>query len=154
MSYEVEVVDLPEQSAAVIRAHVPHDGIPAFLGAAFGDVMAAVAAQHAQVAGPPFGRYRPTEDGGWDVEAGFPVATAISGQGRVQPAYLPGGRTARTLHVGDYQALGGAYEAVTKWLIDKGYVAAGDPWECYLDGPEVANPRTQVYFPYREADAP
>lgn len=154
MSYEVQVVELPEQPAAVVRAHVAHDGIAAFLGPAFGEVMAAVGTQHAQVAGPPFGRYRPTDDGGWDIEAGFPVTAAISEQGRVHLAYLPGGRAARTLHVGEYQALGAAYEAVTKWLIDNGFVAAGEPWECYLDGPEVASPRTEVYFPFRDADAP
>lgn len=153
MSYEVQVVELAEQPAAVVREHVAHDGIAAFLGPAFSDVMAAVGAQHVQVAGAPFGRYRPTEDGGWDIEAGFPVATAISEQGRVLATSLPGGRAARTLHVGDYQALGAAYEAVTKWLIDNGFVASGQPWECYLDGPEVANPRTEVYFPFREADA-
>lgn len=151
MRYDVELIDLQEQHTASIREHVAHDGIPTFLGQAFGEVMGVVARQGLQPSGAPFARYRPTDDGGWDIEAGFPVRAAVTAEGRVQPGTLPGGRVARTLHVGDYAALGEAYSATQGWLIDNGYVTAGEPWECYLDGPEVAQPRTEVFFPCHEA---
>jgi effector-binding domain-containing protein len=153
MGYQIELVNLSDQPAAVIRDHVALDGIGEFLGAAFGDVMGLVSRQGLQVAGAPFGRYRPAADGGFDVEAGFPVTGAVTAEGRVESASLPGGRAARTVHVGDYGGVGAAYEAVTAWLAGSGLVPAGDPWECYLDGPEVANPRTEVFFPCREGSA-
>jgi effector-binding domain-containing protein len=55
------------------------------------------------------------------------------------------------MHVGDYAGLGAAYEAATAWLTDNGYVVTGEPWECYLDGPEVPEPRTEVFIPCTEA---
>ncbi len=151
MSYEVEFVDLQEQHIAVVRARVAHQGIAEFLGQAFGEVMGAVARQGLPVAGAPFGRYRPTDDGGWDIEAGFPVHGTLSAEGRVEPSVLPAGRAAKTLHVGGYAEVAAAYQAATAWLTDNGYVPAGVPWECYLDGPEVPRPRTEVFLPCHAA---
>ncbi|HET7660415.1 MAG TPA: GyrI-like domain-containing protein [Oryzihumus sp.] len=147
MGYEIDLVHLPGQPAAVVRAHVGHNGIGDFLGQAFGEVMSSVGEQGLHPAGPPFGRYRPTDDGGWDVEAGFPVSAKPTETGRVQPATLPAGSAAHTTHVGDYGDLGAAYQAVADWIVAQGMAASGDPWECYLDEPGVANPRTEVYFP-------
>ena len=47
VTYEVHVVNLPEQPAVVIRGHVDHDGIAAFLSEAFGEIMALLQRQHA-----------------------------------------------------------------------------------------------------------
>jgi effector-binding domain-containing protein len=152
MSYEIETVELTERPAAVVHEAVTHDGIPDFLAGAFGEVVGTVGPRGLGPAGPAFARYRPTAGGGWDIEAGFSLLAALDAPtGRVQPASLPGGLAARTVHVGDYGALGGAYEAVAAWLAENALVASGEPWECYLDGPEVEHPRTEVYFPCRAA---
>jgi effector-binding domain-containing protein len=150
MEYAVTLEQRPEQPAAVVRGHVTVEELPAFLGGAFGEVAAALGAQHLVPAGPPFGRYR-LVDGGFDVEAGFPSSGPVSAAGRVEPAELPGGPVATTMHVGSYDDVGAAYQAVTDWVEAAGYVVVGDPWECYLDGPEVPEPRTTVCFPCREA---
>jgi effector-binding domain-containing protein len=150
MSYDIDLVDLQEQHAAAVRGHVASDGIAAFLGEAFGEVARVTGQQGLRIAGAPFGRYRPTGDGAMDVEAGFPVHGSVTAAGRVEPVTLPGGRMARTLHVGDYAAVGAAYEAVQAWLVENGYVGAGEPWESYLDGPDVPKPRTEVVFPCHE----
>jgi effector-binding domain-containing protein len=151
MSYDIEVIDLPEQPAAVVTGRVEHLGIADFVGPAFREVMQVVQHQGLQPAGPPFGRYRPTEDGGWDITAGFPVSDPPNSNGRVVGMTLPGGAVARTLHVGSYATVGAAYEAVDSWLGAHGYAPAGEPWESYLDGPDVATPRTEVCYPCRRA---
>ena len=151
MSYEVRLVDLQEQPAAAVHGHVAHDGIADFLGSVFGEVVGTAEQQGVGVAGAPFARYRPADDGGWDIEAGFPVTGAVSASGRVEPVTLPGGRVARTMHVGAYEKLGDAYKATSDWITDNGYVATGEPWELYLDGPEVPEPRTEVFFPCAES---
>lgn len=151
MTHDVTLADLQEQHTAVVRAEVPHDGIAEFLGGTFGEVIGVISAQGLEPSGMPFGRYRPLEGGGWDIEAGFPVPRAIEPAGRVQPSTLPGGHAARVMHRGAYDAVAGAYEAAMAWVVENGFAMNGDPWECYLDGPEVAEPRTEIFVPCAEA---
>jgi hypothetical protein len=150
MQHEVELSQLQAQDALVVRGHVQPDGIAAFVSKAFGEVMETAVGQHLQVSGPPFCRYDTGAGDGWDVEAGFPVRGKPSAAGRTEPARLPGGWVAHTLHTGEYADLGMAYQAVEAWLVENGYEADGPPWESYLDPPEVSPPRTQVWFPCRE----
>jgi effector-binding domain-containing protein len=150
MNYEIHVVDMVGQHAAVVRGTVPHDGIPDFLGGAFGAVLAAAGGQ---VTGPPFARYD-LVDGDFAIEAGFPVAEPLPPQGSVEEITLPGGTVAQTMHTGSYQGLGAAYAAVEAWLAEHGYEPTGAPWETYLDDPEVPEPRTVVSWPCRRAEAP
>lgn len=151
MTYTVTRAELPEQAVAVLRGHVTHDGIGPFLGHAFGAVAQALAAQGAGPCGMPFARYRPGDDGGWDVEAGFPVETPVTAAGDVVPATLPGGHAARVLYRGPYDGVAAAYEAAEKWVLENGYRPSDAPWECYLDEPDVAEPRTEVFMPCVEA---
>jgi effector-binding domain-containing protein len=142
----IQMVERGEEPAAVVCGHATAAELPAFLGGAFGEVMEQLGEQQIAVAGPPFARYRPT-DGGFDVEAGFPAAAAVSPSGRVVAAILPGGSVARAVHRGDYSGVGQTYAEIEEWLLDQGQVCTGAPWESYLDGPDVPEPRTQVSFP-------
>jgi effector-binding domain-containing protein len=146
----VEVIDLSPQPVAVVRARVAAEGIPEFLGAAFGEVVQALGEQHRSPAGPPFARYWPT-GGGFDVEAGFPADGTVAATGRVSASTLPGGPTATTVHRGSYAEVAQTYQAVADWLAAHGYEATDAPWESYLDEPDVAEPRTLVAFPCRRA---
>ena len=65
----------------------------------------------------------------------------------MEAAVLPGGDVASVIYRGPYSGVGTAYEAVQEWLRQNGYKVSGEPWESYLDGPEVAEPRTIVQFP-------
>jgi effector-binding domain-containing protein len=150
MRYETQFVDLQAQHTAVVRGHVATEQIPEFLGAAFAEVITVLDKQGLHPTGAPFGRYRPT-DTGLEVAVGFPCSDVVEPLGRVEPDTLPAGRAARTMHVGAYGDVGAAYEASTRWLTDEGCVVAGEPWESYLDGPEVPEPRTEVFIPCESA---
>jgi effector-binding domain-containing protein len=143
---DVELVELESQPVAVVRAHVSVDGIPGFLGEAYGEVMRVLNAQGLQPTGPPFGRYE-RKEGGFSVVAGFPTRTPITAVGHVEADSLPGGPAASLLYRGDYAGIAAAYEAALNWLSDHGYQEVGRPWESYLDGPEVAEPRTILRIP-------
>ncbi len=151
MSYSITLAELPTQQTAVVRGHVAHDGVAEFLGHAFGEVLAAVAEQGLEVTGAPFGRYRPSDDGGWDITAGFPVSAPATAAGRVEPMALPSGSAARTIHRGSYDQLGIAYEAVMDWVRENNLTMTEDPWELYLDGEEVDEPRTEIFVPCQAA---
>jgi effector-binding domain-containing protein len=149
MSYDIEIVERQEQPAVVVHGNVTVAGIPAFISGAFGAAALVIGRQGLAFAGPPFARYAPKPDGSFEVEAGFPVAGSPAPAGEVMITSLPAGPTARTIHVGAYDKVGLAYEAVEKWLAEHEYETVGAPWECYLDEPGVPNPRTEVFFPCR-----
>ena len=148
LTNEIELVELEPQPIAVVRGEARLAELPAFLGAAFGEVMQTLVGQGLDPVGPPVGRYVPTADG-FLVEAGFPTMRAVRPSGRVVPGELPGGPAARVLHRGGYATIASAYDAATAWLEAEGIAPAGEPWEAYLDGPDVAEPRTFVYQPCR-----
>jgi effector-binding domain-containing protein len=148
MSYHVDRITLEPQPAAVVSGSVPHDGIAEFLGGAFGEVMAVLAAEGLAPAGPPFARYVMTDDG-WDIEAGFPSSREVTPHGRVHATTLPGGTALAVLHQGPYEDVAAAYHAAELWMAENDWTATGAPWEAYLDGPEVAEPRTIVHLPAR-----
>jgi effector-binding domain-containing protein len=145
---EHHIERLEAQPAAVIRAHVAVDGIPAFLAGAYGEVIDVLAAQRLEVSGPPFARYA-MSDRGFDVEAGFPTIAPVVPTGRVEAGELPGGPALVVLHRGGYDDIEAEVRAGREWLAANRWTATGAPWEAYLDGPEVAVPRTLVYLPCR-----
>ena len=51
------------------------------------------------------------------------------------------------MHVGPYHQIIAAYEATSAWARANRFVPVGPPMETYLDGPHVANPRTEVFIP-------
>lgn len=148
MEYHVERVDLEEQPTAVVRGRMSVEGIAEFLGGAFGEVMQALGAQGIQPAGMPFACYVRVPEG-FEVEAGFPASAPVSPVGRVVPSTLPGGPTVLVLHKGPYDAVAAAYAAAEAWLAEHQWAMSGVPWEAYMDGPEVAEPRTIVHVPCR-----
>jgi effector-binding domain-containing protein len=155
MPYTVEFKDLPERPAAVVRftAHVSEMGD--HLGRAFGAVMQHIESTGAGIAGPPFAYFEQLGDQRFDVRAGFSVQAAVAGAGEVVAFALPGGTVATTLHVGSYERLSDAYEAIEReakaagWEID----TDGPSWEEYLTGPEVPPDQTQtvVCWPVKRA---
>lgn len=148
MEYHVERVELEQQDTAVVRGSVPHDGIAAFIGGAFGEVMAVLGAQGLTPAAMPFARYAIVE-GGFEIEAGFPTDRPVQPSGRVVASTLPGGPAVLVLHRGPYSGVADAYDAAMTWLAENSWTMTGPPWEAYLDGPEVAEPRTIVHVPCR-----
>lgn len=152
MTYTVTFADVQPVPVAVVQGRVEPENLTGFLGAAFADVMAAAAAQQAKVVGPPFGRYRQVA-GGWEVTAGFPVSGTLQDTGRVRYETLPGGRVARTVHRGPYDEIGPAYEATEAYAVENRFEPAGQPWEVYLDAPDVPEPRTEVFLPCRPVAA-
>jgi effector-binding domain-containing protein len=151
MPYEVEVREVQPQPVAAIRMTTTMAGIGAAVGQIFPEVSACLERQGVTPSGPPFVRYHSFEDDAIDLEAGLPVATAVTGEGEVSPGELPGGRVALTTHVGPYETIGAAHEAVNAWIGEQGLQPAGAPWERYLTDPnQVKDPaewRTEVLYP-------
>ena len=146
MGYDIHTVEVDSQHAAVLSRTCSMDELGPFLADAFDTVLGALARAAVPVDGKPFARYDMV-DGGFSVEAGFPCPPNLDLDGDVHTITLPGGTAALTTHIGPYAGVAAAYQAIEEWFTTSGHRPTGAPWETYLDGPEVPEPRTTVTWP-------
>jgi effector-binding domain-containing protein len=152
MGYSIAVHDLAAQPVISIRGHAELAAeIPGFLGRSFGLLFGHLKLLGVEPAGPPFVIYHAFGPAGIDAEVCVPVRTPIAASGGVQGRVIPALTVARTLHVGPYEALASAYDAVTDWIRGRGFELAGPMRERYLNGPgdnvTPAQYQTEVEIP-------
>lgn len=147
----IELRTLEPQPTAVIHETVPMAEIGPFVGRVFEEVGAYVGRAGVPMVGPPFSRYFGMPTDTVDVEAGFPVAAPVPGEGRVVASGLPGGEVAVTTYLGPYEGVPAAYDAIFRWIGEHGRQPAGPFWEVYftdpLEEPDPAKWRTDVFVP-------
>ena len=151
MDYEIELKALQLQHLAVVRFHASEAEMAQQMGAAFGAVIEYLTRNGLQPQGPAVAVYTEPFGTVFDVAAGFVVAAPITGDGHVVPDELPAGEAAVTMHVGPYEGLSDAYQAVQAWIEREAREPAGKTWEEYLDGPETPpeQTRTVLYRPLK-----
>jgi effector-binding domain-containing protein len=150
MAYSCTLVDRSEQPTLVVRTRASVERLPQVLGPAWGSVMAHASKLGAEPSGPPFVAYHNMDMKDLDLEIGLPFARPMDGEGDVLSARLPAGQAVETVHVGPYDQLGTAYEALEAWMKTNGRVAGGPPHEHYLNDPEDTPPgelRTRIVWP-------
>jgi effector-binding domain-containing protein len=151
VSYEIATKELQSQLVVAIRATTTPDQLGPLLGELLPEVWRYAEARGAHPAGPPFARYHTYEPDRVDLEAGFPVLEPLPGEGRVVAGHLPQGTAAATWHIGPYDTLHSAYEALEAWIGEQGRRPAGAPWEVYWsdpgEEPDSSKWRTEVVWP-------
>ncbi len=154
-SYDIHAEIRKAQVTAVARAVLTVAELGPWLGKTYAATAGRLAAQGAGPAGPPFARFHALGGGRFEVEAGFPASRLIDGNGDVQPSELPGGQVAVTIHIGPYDQMEPAYQALASWVSEHGGELAEDAWEVYFSDPSTepdpATWRTEVVQPYRQA---
>lgn len=153
MSRQFELVTLTEQPTLTIRFQAQQ---PEF-ATKFAEVLPATyqyaISQGCQLSGPPFSLYHAFDPntGIFDVEAGVQVSQPATGDADVKASTLPSGPAVSLLHVGPYEQLGEAHEALRSWVAENGKQPRGGPWEVYLNDPsQVPDPQqlqTQLIQP-------
>ncbi len=158
MEYAIARHVLPEQHIVSLRDRRSKGGLPAFLGRAFGDLFGSLPDLGATPAGPPFVIYHAFGDEEIDAEVCVPVAHPVSATETLDARVLPAMTVASTLHVGRYEDLQDAYDALMSWVRDHGYEVAGPVHERYLNGPGDELPpseyRTIIEVPIAPAPIP
>ena len=148
-TFTVETID--RELAAVVRAEVPLEEIRIVFDRGFGQVMRVAQAQGVAITGPPFGFYPRMPSDTVEVAVGFPVSTAVTPDGEVNPFELPGGRVVTGMHVGPYESLEASYRELMEWAAARGHSLAGHMWESYLTDPSVqpdpATWQTRITWP-------
>lgn len=152
MTYQCQLLDRQAQPTLAIRTRSPVQGLPQVLGEAWGAILQYAGQLGAQPSGPPFVAYHNMDMQDLDLEIGFPFAQRLNGEGKVVAGEIPGGKAAGCLHVGPYDQVGAAYEALQSWLEGNRYSPSGVAYEFYLNDPRNTPPselQTQVVFPLK-----
>lgn len=154
MGYEVNVGTESGRHLAVTRfdARPEVDDMGQKSGAAFGTVAGYLARIGVAVSGPAVSVYE-MEGDLFHVAAGFLVEGSFEPGEGVEPLQLPVCEVATTVHMGPYDRLGQAYEALQKGAIAQGREVeeSGIMWEEYWSGPEAPpeETRTVVLWPLK-----
>jgi effector-binding domain-containing protein len=152
MNYQCELLDRSAQPTLAIRTRTPVHDLPPVLGQAYGAILQYVAPLGIQPCGAPFVAYHNMDMQDLDIEIGFPFAQELAGHGNIRAGEIPGGKAVTCLHIGPYNQVGGAYEALQKWFEDHSYIPTGVAYEFYLNDPQTTSPselQTQVVFPLK-----
>lgn len=153
MEYEIKIEYLKKQPTLAMTATTTQAEVSTVLADLLPQIHVYTAQSGADMAGPPFTRYHNWSPGGVELEAGMPVTEPAAGEGPIEAGELPGGPAAVTMHVGPYDRLSEAYEALEAWLEENGKESAGAPWEVYLTDPGLdPDPQTwqtKILWPVR-----
>ncbi len=153
VSYVCEIEDRPERPIVSVRTRAAVQDLPQLFGQIYGALMQYMSELGAQPAGEPFAAYYNMDMQNLDVEIGFPVSKPLPDRGDIQGGALPAGKYAATMHIGPYDTVGPAYEALTQYVKASGYEPAGAAYEFYFSGPETQPEeiRTQIVYPLKIA---
>ena len=145
------IAQVAAQPTAVIRMTIPRDQIQQAMGPAFGELMAALAAQGIATTGAWFSHHFRVDPKTFDFEVGAPVGAPVTPVGRVVPGELPASKVAQTVYHGGYEGLGAGWGEFEKWITAEGLAprpASGSAtWRGPSRAPTPAGWRTELVRP-------
>ena len=144
MAYNVELVQVAPQLTAVVRTQAKQVDLPKVVPQLCGEVWSFCKTLQMPRPGRHVALYL---DCVMNIEVGVEVYQVFAGNGRVVCSSLPTGTAATAAHLGPYNKLGDAHDAVRDWAAKNGHLVAGPSWEIYghwSDDP--AKLRTDVFW--------
>ena len=152
MTYQCEIKDQPAQPTLSIRTRSAASQLTQLFGQTFGAIMQYLGELGEYPVGAPFGAYYNMDMQDLDIAIGFPVSKPLPDRGEIKSGALPAGKIAVTLHIGPYDAIAPAYEALTQYMQANGCTPSGIAYEFYLSDPQTTPPdqiQTQIMFPLK-----
>ena len=153
MKLEFRTTQLEARHIVGIRSTVAMSEIGQAMGTLFGEVHGYIQQGGGKAAGMPLAIYHSMPGPTVELECAIPVASAMTGAGRVRAGELPAGTAATVTHVGPYDDLSQTWGALTEWMKSQSLEASGAPWEVYVTDPgaepDQSKWRTDIFFPVR-----
>lgn len=157
MAHQVDIVKTPAITVAVVRFRVASADLPAIgeqMGRAFGTVAEELGRADIATTGPAIASYVSAADG-FEVAAGFPVASSFTASHGLARLDLGDVEAAHTTHIGPYSDLPSAYRELEERARDanRSLDAVGTMWEEYWSEPGTpgGETRTEIYWPLAPA---
>lgn len=145
MAYEILTANLPASDAVAIRTTLPLQALRDFFNEAFLELSERIREAGAFSVGPPFVRYYAVTPESVDVEAVMSCDREVPVTGRVKRLHLNASQAAIVRHVGRYDKMKPAYDAITEWMSNNGKHAIEAPREVYVTtGAEIPDPSEWV----------
>jgi effector-binding domain-containing protein len=135
MKYEVFVETVQAELIAAVRATVPIGGIAWAWKPALDQVWAFLKANGELRPGHNLFLYHHPEhrNEAMNINFGVQVASPFNREGNVQCIETPTGEVARTVHIGPYDRLGDAHNAIHAWCAANNRKIGQASWEIYGD---------------------
>jgi effector-binding domain-containing protein len=135
MKYDIVVEIAPAERIAAVRAKVPISGVAGAWKPALDQVWAFLKANDGLRPGHNLFLYHhpPDRSAAMNIDFGVQVARLFEQTGIVQCVETPAGEVARTIHVGPYDRLVDAHNAIHAWCAVNKREIAQASWEIYGD---------------------
>jgi effector-binding domain-containing protein len=135
MKYEVVVETAQAELIAAVRATVPISDIARAWKPALDQVWVFLKTNKELLPGHNLFLYHHPEHRNqvMNVDFGVQVARPFEGEGNVKCVETPAGEVARTVHIGPYDRLGDAHDAIHGWCAAHDRKIAQASWEIYGD---------------------
>lgn len=153
MEYQCSVEERVAQPVLLVRGRSPVQELPQFLGRAYGVVGTYMDERGLQPSGPPFVAYHNMDMDDLDISAGFPVSQEVLGFGEIKAGRIGAGKYATCMYTGPYSGLRAAYDAVNRFIQEKGLAPSGLVYEFYFGDPNETPPEelgTLILFELQE----
>ena len=154
MAYEVRVLEVAAQPVAIVDGRARQEDFPKVIRPMFDRFYQNVGSVDLRQRGLNIIIYRNHPDvnllvsaEGVPLEVGIRVPEPFTGNDIIRCSSTPSGKVATVVHMGPYERLGSAYDALGKWRKDNQAAWAGPFWELYghwSDDP--AQLRTDVFY--------
>jgi effector-binding domain-containing protein len=144
MPYQVQIHHVASQRTAVVRLRARQSELALVVPRACGEVWTFIRSSNLAGAGRHVALYL---DGEMNIEVGVEMAQPFEGNDRVVCSSTPAGMVATAVHIGPYNRLSEAHDAIHQWCAAQGYALAGPSWEIYGHWhDDTTQPRTDVFY--------
>ena len=135
VKYEIELGFVQVELIAAVRVKVPLEGIAQAWKPALDEVWAVLRSNRELRPGHNLFLYHHPDDRNeaMDIDFGVQVAHAFDQMGNVRCVETPKGKVARTVHIGPYDRLGEAHNAIHTWCAANNQKIGKASWEIYGD---------------------
>jgi AraC family transcriptional regulator len=121
------------------------------IGPLYGELFGWLGAKGIPPSGAPWTRYLGMGSDDVEMEVAAPVAVMPGPAGRIVVGEMASCDYLRTLHIGPYETIDAAYNAIVEAMHDRGLMPSGATWEVYLtdpgNEPDPSKWQTMVYCP-------
>ena len=151
MTYEIRVEQVESRTIASVRRRSRIDQLSTVVPSGCGDVWNFIRSAGIADPGRNLAVYRNYDGAELDAEIGVEVASPFNSDGEVSCSATPAGTVATTVHLGPYNRLGEANDAILQWCRDNHRELAGPSWEIYGHWTDdLAKLQTDVFYLLRD----